>query len=133
MSRMLLMAGMHDGRVRLLDPSTGERRLDVTAHEGAVTSVCISNDGSKLASGSNNGSWKLWGRSAAIRLNTASMAQLTAGAVTDMNSLPTGAFHVTYVLQVCPANVNRHNSSLASFDWRSSCLCWTCVATQQRL
>jgi len=110
------MAGMHDGRVRLFDPSTGERRLDVAAHDGAVTSVCISKDGSKLASGSANGSWKLWGRSAAMRLiNTASMAQLTAGAVTDMRFHPVGAFPVSYVLQVCPANVNRHNSFVAAF------------------
>ncbi|KAJ1494230.1 quinon protein alcohol dehydrogenase-like superfamily [Baffinella frigidus] len=69
---MLLIVGTSDGRVRLLDPSTGEVRLDVAAHAGAVTCVGMSPDGSHLAAGCDDVSFKVWERASTLQPSIAS-------------------------------------------------------------
>jgi WD40 repeat protein len=46
--------------VRLWDPESGEPLLVLRGHEGLVTSVAFTPDGSKLASVSVDGSLRVW-------------------------------------------------------------------------
>jgi len=54
----MFAVGSHDGRVRLVSMSGGER-FNIAAHQGFVRGVAVSPNGCLIASASNDCSWKL--------------------------------------------------------------------------
>ena len=52
--------GSHDCTIRLWNASTGRQQTVFTGHEGWVTSLAFSSDGSKIASGSRDKSVRIW-------------------------------------------------------------------------
>jgi WD40 repeat protein len=56
----MLVAGKHDGAIRLWDIATGSVLLDFPAHHGSVTALTFSADGKLLASGGKDASVLIW-------------------------------------------------------------------------
>jgi WD40 repeat protein len=52
--------GLGDGRVRMLDPSSGTTLGEVQAHPGGVLGLAVSPDGSTVVSGGQEDSARLW-------------------------------------------------------------------------
>ncbi|WLS43213.1 NB-ARC domain-containing protein [Micromonospora profundi] len=49
-----------DGTVRIWDPTTGERRQQLSAHTGPVKAIAITADGTWLATAGNDGTVRIW-------------------------------------------------------------------------
>ncbi|KAJ1493012.1 WD40-repeat-containing domain protein [Baffinella frigidus] len=56
----VLAVGTQDGRVLVVEPATGETRLDVQAHRTPVSRLILSPDGSRVATASTDKSWRVW-------------------------------------------------------------------------
>ena len=56
----MLAVGTQDGRVRVVDPATGETRFEFQAHRKPICCLSISPDGRQLASASIDKSFLLW-------------------------------------------------------------------------
>lgn len=52
--------GQDNGKIRVVDLKAGHVSISIAGHGAAVTGVAISADGSKLASASQDSTWKLW-------------------------------------------------------------------------
>jgi WD40 repeat protein len=57
---LLLAAGGFNGVITLLDVSAGKERARLTGHKTWVNSLAFSSDGARLASGSSDGTARLW-------------------------------------------------------------------------
>lgn len=75
----MLLAGKHDGAIRLWDVETGTVLLDFPAHQGTVTSLSFSKDGKLLASGARDTTALIWEwdhlRKAALKKTAALVVQ----------------------------------------------------------
>ena len=56
----VLAVGTQNGRVRLVDPATGEISFDIQAHVQAICCLALSPEGDILATSSFDKSWRLW-------------------------------------------------------------------------
>ncbi len=56
----LIVAGKHDGSIRLWDAASGAVLLDFPAHQCGVTALAFSADGRRLASGAKDASVLIW-------------------------------------------------------------------------
>ena len=67
----LLALGTQDGRMRLENAETGELRWEVAHSRAAwncVNAACFSSDGTRVATGSEDRSWKIWSTESGIEL-----------------------------------------------------------------
>jgi len=67
----LLALGTQDGRIRLENAETGELRWEVAHSRAAwncVNAACFSSDGTRVATGSEDRSWKIWSTESGIEL-----------------------------------------------------------------
>lgn len=57
----VLAVGYAHGELRLWDLQTGQRLLNVQAHDGRITDLIFNPDGTRLASGGSDGVVRIWG------------------------------------------------------------------------
>ena len=55
-----LVGTSEDGRIHILDGETGSTRFNVLGHSKSCGSVAMSPDGSRIATASEDSSWKMW-------------------------------------------------------------------------
>jgi WD40 repeat protein len=55
------VSGAKDGTIRIWEAITGTELLALQVHDGPVTSVALSPDGTQVASSSEDGTARLWG------------------------------------------------------------------------
>jgi WD40 repeat protein/tRNA A-37 threonylcarbamoyl transferase component Bud32 len=101
-SSQLLYIGGTDGRISLLDLAKGQSRVVAQEHAGSITSLAISRDGQRLASGGRDHTavvWRILGEPGALeqlrRLRGHTDVVISVALSPDGQSLATGSFDNT--------------------------------------